>query len=59
MKDERDYCADVAYEVWRRGGNPDAVVAYELYDDRVEGVDPFDAAERYLPRCRYENEGGP
>ena len=51
----KDYEADYLYEVWRRGGNPDAVDLDDIPED-------FDflwdrPLERHLPKRRI-TEGG-
>lgn len=49
-KGRNDYYGDVAYEVWRRGGNPDAVDYDRLDDYRYAGLYSDEAASRELRR---------
>lgn len=46
--DERDYCAEVEYEIWRRGGNPDAVDRDRCGYARDCGIEPEDHAARLI-----------
>lgn len=52
MKDRREYEADVAYEVWRRGGNPDSI-DQDAVDEEFYRESPVDeSAEAELRRQR-------
>lgn len=42
------YATDVEYEVWRRGGNPDAVDRDRLDGYREDGYEPEEAASAIL-----------
>ncbi len=60
---DRKYCGDVIYEVWRSGGNPDAVSADDMDDHYYDGLDAEAAAREEL-RCQRPNPpcafcGGP
>lgn len=44
------YATDVEYEVWRRGGNPDAVDRDRLEGYREDGYEPEEAAGAILRR---------
>lgn len=53
--DERlEYEADVAYEVWRSGGNPDLVDRDRCEDAYYRGVDEWNQAAAELRRQRPE-----
>ena len=47
-EEERRYRGDVVYEVWRSGGNSDAVDYDRLSDYHADGLDSHDAAFREL-----------
>lgn len=51
-EDRRQYEGDVVYEVWRNGGNPDAVNMDLLEDRYYEGVPANDAAASEIRRQR-------
>lgn len=51
---DREDEADLAYEVWRRGGNPDSVTGDEIDRIRSRGFDP--TPEDFLPRYDYDME---
>jgi len=61
-EERREYEADVAYEVWRHGGNPDNVDIDRIEDNYYQGIDTDHAANielnRQRPR-REEQEGYP
>ncbi len=44
MKSSRDYHGDVFYEVWRSGGNPDAVDYDRVEDCRWDYQEPEECA---------------
>lgn len=56
MGEPEDYCGDVVYDVWRRGGNPDAVDRDQVKDSRDDGLDAEAAAGRELRRQRRRAE---
>lgn len=43
-KSRREYEADVAFEVWRSGGNPDAIDEYRVQECYDMGDYPEEAA---------------
>ena len=47
-KERRAYEADVYYEVWRAGGDPDRISDDRLDDARWDGVEPETAARSEL-----------
>jgi hypothetical protein len=47
-QDYDDYRGDVFYDVWRSGGNPDAVDYDRVRDSYYDGLDSEDAARREL-----------
>lgn len=51
-----DYYGDVIYEVWRRGGNPDAVDPDRVRDYQEEDLFPEHAAAREVRRQRPPQE---
>ena len=51
-EEERRYESDVAYEVWRNGGNPDRIDPDRVQDSRYMGMDVDSAAHRELRRQR-------
>ena len=51
-EEEEKYQGDVAYEVWRSGGNPDAVDRDRVAGYYWEGWEPEDAARSELRRQR-------
>jgi len=51
-EERRKYYGDVEFEVWRRGGDPDAVDRDRLEDMRYEGLYSADAATLELRRHR-------
>jgi len=55
-EERRNYEADVFYEVWRSGGNPDNIDYDRLDDYRWDGVDPEKAASLELQRQRPKPE---
>jgi hypothetical protein len=58
--DRRKYEADVYYEVWRSGGDPDRIDSDRVEDAFHEGRYCDEAAERELrhQRCRYRQDDG-
>ncbi len=46
--ERRKFEGDVIYEVWRSGGNPDAVDYNRLDDYWYDGLDAYEAADREL-----------
>lgn len=64
MRRDPNYCGDVEYEVWRRGGNPDRVDRDRLDDYEYDGYSAESAARAELERQRHlepepEYEPGP
>jgi hypothetical protein len=59
-KIDDEYFGDVIYEVWRRGGNPDAVDRYRARDFEQQGCYPEEAAQVLIseqyPDRRNEND---
>ena len=59
-EDRRKFEADVAYEVWQGGGNPDNVDLDGIDDAFYAGVFPEDVAmselQRQQPRHQQEEE---
>ena len=57
---KHDYEGDVYYEVWRQGGDPDAIDLDRVEDSYYRGDYPEDAAsvemERQRPRAYSEDE---
>lgn len=51
-KDKREYHGDVIYEVWRRGGNPDAVEYDRVEDHYYAGDEAPSAAQNEIRRQR-------
>lgn len=49
-----DYGHDVAYEVWRRGGNPDRVDFDRTSDDYWNDIPVGESAEQFLPKPEPE-----
>jgi hypothetical protein len=47
-----DYYGDMFYEVWRSGGNPDAIDPDRADDYKVAGYEPDEAAECEMRRQR-------
>jgi hypothetical protein len=54
-QDYSDYRGDVFYDVWRSGGNPDAVDYDRVRDAYYDGLDSGEAADREL-RCQRPPE---
>ena len=52
MRRDPNYCGDVEYEVWRRGGNPDCVDRDRLADYEYDGRSAESAARAELERQR-------
>lgn len=50
------YEGDVAYEIWRMGGNPDSVHPDRIADYKYEGYSADEAASRILRRDRERRE---
>lgn len=44
------YFGDVVYDVWRMGGNPDAIDRDDVEDDRADGYYADEAANREYAR---------
>lgn len=55
-KDEERYQADVVYEVWRSGGNPDVVNRDRVQDRYYDGQDYQSAARAELRAQRPRRE---
>lgn len=55
---ESDYDAEVAYQVWRRGGNPDLVDRDRTADHYDSGCTEDEAAAYELRRQRGRSEHG-
>jgi hypothetical protein len=59
-EEERRYQSDVAYDVWRSGGNMDRVDRDRVSDAFHSGVDQFSAADREVraqrPKPQIEEE---
>jgi len=55
-EEERRYEADVYYDVWRSGGNPDAVNPDRVADAFHEGTYHEDAAAREIRKQRPARE---
>ncbi len=53
---DREYEADVAYEVWRYGGNPDEVDAERCQNARDDGYDADAYAHRLLREQRRQRD---
>lgn len=53
--DRRKYEADVAYEVWRNGGNPDETYERSYYDYH-DGLSVEESVTGHLRRGRPERE---
>lgn len=51
-EEERRYQADVSYDVWRSGGDPDRVDRERVSDDFRDGVHRDDSASAALRRQR-------
>ena len=58
MSRESDYDAEVAYQVWRRGGNPDLVDRDRTADHYDSGCTEDEAAAYELRRQRGRSEHG-
>jgi len=56
MKDRHEYEGDVVYEVWRSGGNPDALHPDSVDDSYWSGESPETCAHRELQRQQYARE---
>lgn len=54
--ERREYEADVFYEVWRSGGNPDAINYDRVDDARWDGIDAEGAARTELRKQREARE---
>ena len=50
----RKYTADVDYEVWRRGGNMDAVDRDRVSDDFYRGLSTEESARQFMPQPKHE-----
>ena len=46
-KEQHEYEADVVYEVWRRGGNVDAIDYDEIFQD-MHDCSPEEAANKQM-----------
>ena len=57
MRDRREYEGDVTYDVWRAGGNPDAVDFDRVDDHWREGDDVDVATGDEMRRQRRAPEG--
>jgi hypothetical protein len=55
-QDRRDYHGDVAYEVWRSGGNPDRLNYDRVEDHRWNDLRPNEAARCEMNRWRCQLE---
>lgn len=55
-EEERKYRGDVWYEVWRAGGNPDAISDDRMQDSRDAGYNSDEAASMELRRQRRRRE---
>ena len=53
--DRKKYEADVAYEVWRNGGNPDLTYEQSYYDYR-DGLSVDDSAAGHFRRSRHSED---
>ena len=49
-EERRKYEADVAYEVWRRGGDMDRINDLAVEDEYYDGMYPEDSAGREMKR---------
>ena len=56
MPDEDGYAGDVQYEVWRAGGNPDAIDPLTIQDFRAAGYTAEEAAGCVLSDARRRIE---
>ncbi len=55
-RDRRQWEGDVLYEVWRNGGNVDAVDRDDIRDGYERGESPEDEAAYWLRRSRRRDE---
>ncbi len=59
-EEQRRYEADVSFEVWRSGGNPDRISPDRVSDNYYNGLDSHDAAHCELraqrPKERIQSE---
>lgn len=55
-QEERRYEADVAYEVWRSGGDVDRIDRDRVHDAIADGLGSSEAARREMNRQRLRAE---
>lgn len=56
MKSSNEYHNDAAYEIWRRGGNPDRLSYDRSYNDWSDGKEPEQTANNLLRQEREERD---